>query len=249
MLSKTILACPLAILVFIGLFIPKLPSSANQGKLVDIRQSSSLPLKLSLKFNAPNRGAPQATTGGAVRGACLPAGKDVVPLQPKGKFELTLAEYPSFFFYLPQSNNLDAQLVVLGDNDTKVVYQAALAFPTSSGIARVDLPKSAPPLQIGKQYHWYISMNCDQASDGGSVVIEGWIERTQPTPALTSALAKATPIERPELYAEAGLWNDSLTSLVMLRQTNPGNARVLSNWSALLKTAGLDALINQPLLN
>ncbi|RDH47676.1 hypothetical protein CBF18_21710, partial [Mastigocladus laminosus WC112] len=51
--------------------------------------------------------------------------------------------------------------------------------------------------------------------------VNGKVERVPLAPALKSQLAAATPRERIALYAENGLWFDTLTHLTELYRTHP----------------------------
>ncbi|PSB24131.1 DUF928 domain-containing protein [Stenomitos frigidus] len=227
---------------------------ANAQKAVT-RSTIVSPSKVSLNFKVPKRGAPRSTAGGASRGSCLrgsnqPTKQRLTAVVPRTRLGLTFAERPSFFVYVPQSPAQTAGFLLLSDDDTEVVYETTFVLPPKGGIVRFDLPEKAPALQVGKQYHWFVTTLCDATSGlSGSPTVEGWIERSTPEVALTKALQKTLPGNRPNLYAEAGIWHETLASLADLQQQYPQNSKVLNDWRDALKSVGLEAVATEPLLN
>ncbi|MBW4580502.1 MAG: DUF928 domain-containing protein [Tildeniella nuda ZEHNDER 1965/U140] len=218
------------------------------------RPAIASPIKVSLKFKVPKRGAPRSTAGGASRGSCLrgsqqPTNKLLTAVVPNTRLGFTFAERPSFFVYIPQSSAQTAAFLLLSDDDTKVVYETTFALPATAGIVRFDLPDSAPALQVGKQYHWFMTTLCDATTGlSGSPTVEGWIERSNPDVALTKALQKTLPGNRPNLYAEAGIWHETLTELADLQQKYPQNSRFLNDWRDVVRSVGLEAIAAAPLV-
>ena len=210
--------------------------------------------KVSLNFKVPKRGAPRSTAGGASRGSCLrgsqQSAKPLTAVVPRTRLGLTFAEHPSFFAYVPQSPAQAAGFLLLSDDDTEVVYETTFALPPKAGIVRFDLPETAPALQVGKQYHWFITTLCDATSGlSGSPTVEGWLERAAPEVALTKALQKTLPGNRPNLYAEAGIWHETLATLADLQQKSPQNSKYLNDWRELLRSVGLETIATEPLLD
>jgi len=231
--------------------------SGLQILLLAVTPTSALPVpsvKLSLDFNVPDRGAPSTTSGGGTRGRCLPGTKTLMPLVPKTNLGLTTSDRPSFFAYIPPISrtapvtpNL-AEFLLLSDDDQEVVYQATFPLPDQAGIVQYDLPEDAPALKPGSRYHWYITLSCDTSGSASSnPSAEGWIERAAVSPNLTKALKAAEPSKRAAVYAEAGIWHETLTTLADLRRRNPNSATVLSDWRSVLKSVGLESMADEPI--
>ncbi|MEO1378588.1 MAG: DUF928 domain-containing protein, partial [Cyanobacteria bacterium J06635_10] len=70
-----------------------------------------------------------------------------------------------------------------------------------------------------------------------------------PSSTLTERLGQATPLQQVALYAEDGIWHNSLETLAQLRLAKPKDAALLADWTSLLKSEELDNLANHPLLN
>lgn len=219
------------------------------------RPTIAPPVKVSLKFAVPKKGAPRSTAGGASRGSCLrgsaqAVSKRLTAVVPATRLGLTFAERPSFFVYVPQSPAQTAGFLLLSDDDTEVVYETTFALPPQAGIIRFDLPENAPALQVGKQYHWFVTTLCDATTGlSGSPTVEGWVERSAPNVALTKALQKTLPSNRPALYAEAGIWHETLATLADLQRQYPQNSKFLNDWREALQSVGLTTVASEPLVN
>jgi hypothetical protein len=206
--------------------------------------------QISQTFKPPKRGAPTTTIGGASRGgACLKDNKELKALIPSNRLGLTIAQNPSFFVYVPESTIKTAQLTILSNGDKTVFYETTLTLPDQPGIISFNLPVNAPPLEVGKTYHWYFSLVCDPQDSSNNPREHGWIERVAPESTLSEALAKADLGKQSYLYAEAGIWHEALKTLVDLRRNQPNDLRVKMGWRQLLKSVGLNNLASEPIID
>ncbi len=221
-------------------------SFAALPPLTSVRQ----PQLISQAFRPPDRGNPSATVGGATRGgSCLEAGKQPVSLLPKEQWGLTLSERPTFFWYIPASPVQQASFLLLNDDDSQVLYETTLTLPPLGGIVSLQLPPESTTLQVGKRYHWYLTLNCNSINLEANPLIEGWVERIEADAQLAQALKQATPQTQAKLYAEAGIWYEALTTLANLRRTQPRNAQALAGWTELLRSVDLGNIVKVPLTN
>jgi hypothetical protein len=166
----------------------------------------------------------------------------------------TIAERPTFWFYIPAANSsLRSVEFVLQDDRHNDVYRSAINLPTKPGIIGVQLPSNKPPLNLNQNYHWFlkteIAVSCDRQNP---VVfkdsVEGWVQRVSPTAAVTQQLKTATPQQRIDLYAQQGLWYDAIDTIVQQRLQQPENAVLKANWNGLLQSANLSDITAEPLL-
>lgn len=151
-------------------------------------------------------------------------------------FGKTAAEYPTFWFYVPQQASATATFV-LQDQDGKPIYQSDVALPQTAGILSLTLPATVAPLSTGKRYHWFFKLYCRSISPPDSFV-DGWIQRESLTSDLTQQLKTATPPHQVRLYAANGFWFEALTTAAELRRTNSGDTA----WAELLKAIGLESV-------
>jgi hypothetical protein len=210
----------------------------------------------SRQFTPPKRGLPPASAGGATRGSssCVQKNQLLTPLMPKEKLGLTFSERPTFFWYVPQTTVKTAQFVIMAEsnkNDVNddVIYETTLTLPTKPGIMKISLPASAPPLKIGKRYHWYMTLICDEQNPSRNPNIEGWVERTQPEATLSKALAQADLRKRLALYAESGVWHEALSSYIELRCSEPNSLSLKADWTRFLQSVGLSQFAGEPILD
>lgn len=226
--------------VFASSALMALPTQPNTQKLV--------PKRVGLNFKIPNRGRPPVTIGGATRGNCSTQSKLPLSLVPTGSVGVTTVDHPSFFIYVPTSSARTAEFLLLGNNDRDVLYQTLFELPKTSGIIHFPLPKDAPALQVGQRYHWYVTVLCNPAlGPSGNPTVEGWVERTEQNPSLTAALKRDELDRHPTLYAESGIWHETLTTLAELRRRSPNSMQLMSDWRGLLQSVGLGSIANEPL--
>ncbi|MBU7585896.1 MAG: DUF928 domain-containing protein [Nostoc sp. TH1S01] len=229
--------------VFSILCLDVLPISSLTAQV----KAESLPKaqawQISQAFKPPKRGDPPPSAGGSTRGsACLKGKKKIVSLLPPNKLGLTLAERPTFFWFVPQSTVTTAKFVLLADKNENSVYETTLTLPKQPGIISFTMPNTAPELAVGKTYHWYLTVICNSQDSSTNPWVDGWVERTKAEASLSAVLAKAQPGKLPSIYAEAGIWYEALATSAQLRRSEPKNLRVRMDWWTLLKSVKLTAL-------
>ena len=91
---------------------------------------------------------------------------------------------------------------------------------------------------------------CGEDIEPDSPFVEGWIKRVAPK---TSSISKANEpnLELVKSLAKAGLWFDTMSSLVELRKSQPNNSELMKVWKTLLedKHVGLTDFSEQPIIN
>lgn len=166
----------------------------------------------------------------------------------------TIAEYPTFWFYIPAASpSLRSVEFVLQDDRDNDVYRSAVELPAKPGIIGVRLPSNQPPLNLNQNYHWFLKTEmvagCDrQNSPIVKDSVEGWVQRVLPTATTAQQLKTATPQQRIDLYTQQGLWYDAIAALAEQRLLQPENTALKANWNGLLQSANLSDMTSQPLL-
>jgi len=226
-----------------------------QAQLKPSSPSSKLPNQSKNSFRPPRTptGVPRNTQGGGARGdiACKDKGTEVkpLPLVPvDSQMGETVADYPTFFWYMPKTSAADVEFV-LQDENSNAVYKVQYALAKSAeddnisgpGLMSLTLPAFAnfSPLEIGKKYSWRVSLICETGDRSNDIVSEGSIKRVAPDPALALRIQQATPQQRVALYRDAQLWYDAVSTLVELQRTRPDDANLPVAWDRLLSSAGL----------
>jgi hypothetical protein len=200
-------------------------------------------------FIASNRGAPGTRIGGATRGGCSSSDRTLTALVPANNLGMTTSQYPVVFFYVPQTSADILELSLLDENDNEV-YQKNLTPNKTGGIASINFASlpGLKPLQVGKSYHWYLSIVCNAQDRSADIFVDGWVQRVKLDPALQSALQQVSASDRASLYAVNGLWYDSLTALFETRKSSPNNSALINEWADLLDSVGLDKIAREPLV-
>jgi hypothetical protein len=207
--------------------------------------------KTKVDFKPPKVGAPENRKGGASRGSsCSSNRNSLKALLPVSNLGLTVEKYPTFFVYIPPISTQLAEFELHeGNANSTVIYKTRFTVPTTPGIFTFSLPNNntLQPLEIGKNYHWFFSIICDPQDRSEDIYVEGWVQRIQPSLTLANQLEKAAPRDRPALYAEAGIWHETIRTLAELRYSRPQDSTLLADWEELLKSVGLSKFAKEPL--
>lgn len=196
--------------------------------------------------------------GGASRGDCAQVQPQLTALAPiatttKQKtsvWGLTTEAYPTIWVYIPYTRNLTTPVeFVLQDANGNAHYKTQVALPNQAGIVGIKVPDSVTPLVVGQRYRWFFNVFCDAAKQLPPVSINGSIQRVALNPTLTKQFNNATLPQQIELYAANGIWYDTLTTLAMLRRSNPQDTSIAQAWRSLLQSIGRNDIAEAKLLN
>ncbi len=211
---------------------------------------SALPLMaIAQSYNPPNVGLPGRREGGGTRGECSAVDKTLTALMPDNNFGYTLDEYPTFYWYVPQIGAEAAEFVLLDENNNEV-YLTTFQIADRPGLISLSLPDNAgfPPLEPGKNYHWYFSLICDFNDRSGDLFTDGWVQRITPDPGseLDTRLSTSPADTLAEVYAAAGIWFNALDLLAQSQINDPDNLEAEDKWSNFLDSVGLSSLVEEP---
>ena len=187
-----------------------------------------------LEFEPPNDGAPGDRKDAGSRPFCPQSDTSFTALVPVTNLGFTAAEYPTFWLYVPYSSGA-VELVLKDENTKDTVYQTQFQAPDGPGIVGFRLPDTAPPLEIGKKYRWTFDFLCHLSTQSDVLSVTGVILRSPLTSTLQNQLSIASPQQRVVLYAQQGLWYETLTELARLRLANPQDAELAAMWSSLFQ--------------
>lgn len=204
------------------------------------------------EFDPPSRGAPGRREPGGTRGPQNDL--NLTALMPQKNASLTVSEYPSFFFYVPQiSAQTSVEFVMyqyVDENTEKEVYKTTFKTTGQPGVLSLSLPENAnlPPLEIGANYRWYFSLIVNPQDRAADRVVEGWIKRVPTSTNLANQLKQGSGIAIAEAYKKESLWQDTLASLAELRRANPDDSTIAKAWTDLLGSVGLEKIAQAPLV-
>jgi hypothetical protein len=164
-------------------------------------------------------------------------------LLPPNKFGLTIASTPQFFAYIPKTSAIAVEFV-LENQQGKGIAHKRLELTNTPSIVKVQFEKT--PLEVGKDYKWLVSVVCENG-DPEDAFAEGIVRRIKPESTLLSKLQKASAIEKVNLLAKFGVWQDAIANLADLRLSQPNSAALKTSWLTLLKSGSLEPLANTTL--
>lgn len=228
-----------------------LVATAKPSQLLSPLSNSQEALKAGVKgfkFKIPGiRAASGNRIGGAARGpGCVPREKSIMALLPDTNIALTTNGYPTLFVYIPATEAKEGELNLYEEKDPEQpVYSTKVAVSKTPGIASISIPANAKglPLQYGKKYKWSFSLICDPEDRSVAPTVSGWVQREQQTATLVNNLRNVKNKRQiPSIYADAGYWEETLTSLAALRRENPNDSGLKQDWQSLLNDVGLDKI-------
>ena len=198
-----------------------------------------------------NRGGlPVHRVGGGSRGNCVADQGQLMALVPENSVGLTASTTPQLFFYVPETTQTHLIEFVVRNQQDELVYETLLKTTDRAGIIALELPAKLQQaaLNTNENYHWYLSMICNQQKRSHDIVVEGWLRRIEMEPAISQKLQNANPLEKANLYQQQGIWHDALSVVAQAQKTSsyPGSAQ--AKWTELLDALGLKELANQPLI-
>lgn len=213
-----------------------------------------------INFQPPaDQGAPQQSVGGSTRGGqgdvCPQdrnagfAGRTLRAVLPQSKQGLTVSSHPTFLLYVPKTSAAEAQFILQDDsnpNQVIEIYETKFALPRdlteTGGLVSIKMPENLPELEIGKTYSYYATLICSPGDSGGINYDQGFVTRIE-VPA-NIAQVQGNEALSPEqslwqqamLYAESGIWLDTVSSLLSLMQDNPDNQALQDRWMSLMRS-------------
>ena len=196
-------------------------------------------------------GIPGRRVGGGTRGPEEGLSqKPLVALVPDNNQILTVAETPTFFFYVPKTQTPQMVEFVLSDENDQTIYETKFATKGDSGVIGVSLPANGTikTLEIGKTYRWYFAIIPPSGDRTADIYVNGSIQRVNPPDTIASQLKNSDPLNRAALYAGNNFWYDAIATVAELRRDRPNDAAVAAKWAELLKTLKLDNIVQEPIV-
>ena len=194
--------------------------------------------------------APPTGSVRSVRGGCASSNQlNLTALVPKNKIGRTVSDYPTFFFYLPQTEAELAELI-LEDESGNQIYQQDLTIKNLSGVIGVSIPANTnvPPLEVGKNYTWKFTVVCDPQDSSSDQLETGIVRRVELTADILRQLDVADPRQKTVIYAENGIWQDALGTLAAARRANPNDTDLAADWESLLDSVTLREIAKEPIV-
>ena len=170
--------------------------------------------------------------------------QELTALIPESLKGATTSASPTLFFAVPSISANTSLEFVLRDANDRLVYEKTVPGLGQAGI----LPMALPPntLSPSQDYHWYLSVICNNRDRAYDLVVEGFVQRLALDFNQKQSLDLANQIK---FYQTRNLWQDQLAFLVELKRDRPTDPEVTNLWKQTLKSVNLDeAIAANPLL-
>jgi hypothetical protein len=194
--------------------------------------------QVSLKFQPPRpiKRNPISTGAGGRRGqrrVCIARNQALLSgIQPKDFVEITANPRPSIYIFIPANSAQLADFKIF-DNAGKLINQQQYKAPSKSGIYRVAVT-GKKSLAVGERYNWRFALVCKGDDQSQDESIAGEIERIELSVEQNQRIAHQMKfLDKAQLYADYGLWNETLDLLINQEQ------RKSSEFQDLLRSAGI----------
>lgn len=184
----------------------------------------------------------------------------VVPTNNTG---LTLAASPDLFVYLPPNAAETVELRIFDDTTGEEVYAGEFAQPDNAkspthpqgdAIVKLPLADADVTLEPESAYLWAVLLVCDTTNRASDIVVDSGVRRVgddyiSTLPADVSdkldSISTAATNEKLQTYGSAGLWQDLVTDLSDLVESQPTSYE--ATWSGLLSSQGMEAIADAPI--
>jgi Domain of Unknown Function (DUF928) len=214
---------------------------AQQGKSlrpVVESQQQQLPAAVDMPvYQPPPRGAPGGRVGGSSRG--LEDRLPVLSVLAPDHTGLTVQEQPFLYWYLSKSTTYPVELTIIDDQSIQPLIERRISGPIQPGVQRVRLADYGMRLSPGVPYRWSVALVVDPDNRSRDILAGGFIERIALPEALRTQLAGAGKARVPFIYAEAGLWYDSLAAISELIDAAPNDPLLRKQRASLLEQVQL----------
>jgi hypothetical protein len=134
----------------------------------------------------------------------------------------------------------------LKDEAGNLKHQMVVPVAGREGIVSIKLPKTAPTLEIGKNYQWFFALKVNGQLSPGTPYVDGWVQRIQPPTAIAQA-AQRSPLDQANTLAKLGIWYDSAAMLAELRSRQPTSELMAQEWSEFLTSVDLTDIKTAPI--
>jgi hypothetical protein len=178
-----------------------------------------------------------------------PTQPEEISSKEEAPVDSTASAHPTLFVNIPaEIPGATAELTLQNEAGDQQLYSTTFSLTGKPGIVGIRIPENVAPLQVGQKYLWQVSVVCNPNKPEDRLFAMSWVERVALDPTVASQINQATPSEKSALYAEAGIWQDTLSSLAELRLSNPNDQSVAQDWASLMQSVNLQDFANKPVV-
>jgi hypothetical protein len=157
----------------------------------------------------------------------------------------TTKAQPALYWFQSKSVSNQFELTITQKGVVQPLLEAKFDGMTE-GIQRLRLSDYQITLAEDVEYRWSVAMVVDTKNRSSDVVASGAIMRTKPAEKLLARLKNAPASELPYIYADEGIWYDSLEALSQLVATRPQDVKLHQIRAVYFMQVGLhDAALHE----
>lgn len=213
------------------------PKRKSMKQSFKVHKKKTAPTIDRAVYKPPKRGAPRSLVGGGSRGTG--SGLSPISVLAPDHMGLTSQEQPSLYWYLSEPNNIRIEFTLIDNQATKPILEINLGTQIKPGVHYLNLVEYGARLLPGRQYRWFVALVPDPNHRSKDIIAGVAIERIEPSEALYAKLTKVDKSEAPHIYAEAGLWYDTLSAISDLVANTPNDIKLRKQRASLIEQVGL----------
>ncbi|MET0644535.1 MAG: DUF928 domain-containing protein [Candidatus Binatia bacterium] len=191
-------------------------------------------------YTPPKRGAPGGRIGGATRG--IQREVFLLSVLAPDHSGFTTSEQPSLYWFISKSTSLPVELTVMDPQGVQPILETRIPAPVEAGVHRISLSDYNVRLASGAAYRWFVSVVPDADRRSKDIMAGGTIERIEMPDGLKAQLAQAPKSDLPSIYAQAGLWYDTVATISEQIEAAPQDQALRDQRTALLSQVGLTGI-------
>src|SRR5215470_3471035 len=191
-------------------------------------------------YQPPKRGAPGGRVGGGTRRPQREV--FILSVLAPDHSGFTTSEQPSLYWFISKETSLPVELTIMDPQGVEPILETKLPAPVTPGIHRIRLSDFNVHLAPGAAYRWFVSVVPDADRRSKDITAGGAIERVEMPEGLKAKVAQAPKSDLPSVYAEAGIWYDTVTAISELIEAAPQDQALHKQRTALLSQVGLTGI-------
>lgn len=213
------------------------PSTKDKKDDKDKDQTVKEPAPRLFAYKPPLRGTPGNRVGGGTRGTDrdIPV---IVALVPDHT-GLTTKGQPALYWHLSNPTKYNIEFTLNDEQSIDPIIEVDIKNNGTKGFHTIRLSDYNISLKQGVEYQWFVTVVRDPEQRSKDIIATGTIRRVEPFKTLTQKLTGADKKDMPYIYAEQGIWYDTLSSLSELIAENPNDSDLIRMRTSLLEQAGL----------
>ena len=191
-------------------------------------------------YQLPKRGAPGGRVGGGTRGG--QQNTFVLSVLAPDHSGFTTSEQPNLYWFISNATTLPVEVTLMDPEGIQPILETKLSGPITAGVHRIRLSDYNVHLKPGAAYRWFVSVVPDADRRSKDITAGGAIERVDMPEALEAKVAQAKKGDLPSIYAEAGIWYDTVAAISDLIDAAPQDQALRKQRTALLAQVGLNGI-------